>query len=1111
MLLGLIVRRMWRERRRVGVLLLALCLVTTFMALGPLLVRAVAGAEFQLRLDALTPRQNRIDLVDALPFSAGDTLPVIENTLGDYLQTTYVYRTSAGVVCGFIYDPAITDIHSAPTSDRQHCYQTFAYREYDELFTLVEGQAPGSREDGIAETVITRATRDLLASFFPGESLGVGSRFIVGEDPFTAITVEVTGIVEPALPPDDPFWDGQVRLFGQIVPLSIDFERVEFAFIVSEADFETKISPAIQERQYIWRLGLDYGELEVAGLPGFSEQLAGLNTGIHKANPGASVRAGITDMLDSFEATIAATEAPIILLGGLVLVLMLYNLVTTTALILEEQRSEWAMMSSRGGSGLQLIYIQFVTALLLGGLALLAGPFGAGVIVRLLAQVGPQAGLLLAPEWSQIPVNAWFLSLFAAAAAVIILTLPALPLGRSSLLRLRRTTSRPPVNPAWARYYLDIMLLVVGLGFTARLYFFLSGSLSLEPLLQDPAALIRAVTANGATVGLSDPFNLLGPVLVLTGFALLCLRLFPMLMKLLGLLFQPLNNLMVQLPLWNVERDPNHYAQLVLLIMGTLALGTASLALAHTRDTGAWQVARDEIGADTVVTFGPGTLSSADWSTLPGVTQAAPMMAVNWAENIEGSPPVMLYGVDMAGVSFYGDTLTVLRDADALPLPGKPLADSVASIRLDVYAVPDEDTVTPVETRLLLILYNSDFLPVALPLTTLDPTLSREFMTFTASTSDLPSGTWRIAGIRFASRLEDDTPRFRHVVYLDNLVAVDTDGSETILNHFDEATREGWRWGADSRQIGEVLSLATENDIHTEGDSSLRVVYESLPFAPQPPMLYWRPQLSAMPALVSPGFARRFNLGGTDIVGSTFTTRLDWTTGREPINQTVFTYQVVGLVTDFPGARPDDAFLVADREQLQLRANARLRTMTAYTANRLWLNLEERQPSDDLLQAVAALPGVTNINTAWERYQAVQRDPLANSVSGILFAGFWLALALILLDFAFYLGMSLRRRAVSFAVLRAMGWRRSHLLGLLLIEQAAFITPALVVGILLGVLMAYVILPFLTLVGGTTLQLPLGAVALLLAALVGSFTALLLALGLAYQRTGQADALRIGD
>ncbi|MCB9451386.1 MAG: hypothetical protein H6672_08090 [Anaerolineaceae bacterium] len=1110
MLLGFILRRMWRERRRIGVLLLALCLVTTFMALGPLLVRAVAGAEFQLRLDALTTRQNRIDLVGALPFPHDATQAVITDTLGDYLQTVTRYQSSAGTVCGFLYDPEGTDLRSAQSSDSQHCYQVFAYHEYDDLFTLAEGHAPEARADGIVETVITRSALDLLKSFFPGSSFGIGSRFIVGEDPFTAVTVEVVGIVEPVQSADAPFWDGQGWLFGQIIPISIDFQRVEFGFIVSEDDFAAQIVPAIQEQQAVWRLGMDYSGLRVADLLMFKERLAEFETRIHSANPSAAVRAGIADVLDAFEVTIAATEAPIILLAGLVLVLMFYNLVTTTTLILEEQRGEWAILSSRGGSSTQLIYIQFVTALVLGGLALLAGPFGAGVIVRLLARIGPQAGLLVVPEWSQIPANTWWLSLAAAAAAVIILTLPALALGRSSLLQLRQSASRPPVNPGWARYYLDIMLLAVGLGFTARLYFFLSGELSLEPLLQNPVALIHMITENGAA-GLSDPFNLLGPVLVLTGFALLCLRLFPALMRLLSFLFQPFNNLLLQLSLWNVERDPNHYAQLVLLIMGTLALGTASLALAYTRDAGAWQVAQAETGADVLVEFRPGAFSAAAAVGLPGVTQAVPVMAVNWAENIDGAPPVMLYGVDLADPSFYGDALLPLQNTAAPPLPGEPLPESVARIQLDVYAVPDEDTVGPVETQLLLVLYDADFLPVALPMTTPDPTLSRQFMTYTADLSGLSPGEWRLVGIRLASRLEDDTPRFWHEVYLDNLVAVSADGRETVLNSFDEASRDQWRWGADSRQIGEVLSLATEDTIVSEGGSSMRVVYESLPFSPQLPMLNWRPQAGAMPALVSPGFVRRFNLGGADVVGETFTTRLDWTIGREAINQTVFTYQVAGLITDFPGTNPDETFLVTDRAWLQLQANARLRNQAAYAFNRLWLMLENSQPTDSLAAALDALPGVTGVHYAWERYQVVQRDPLANGVSGILFAGFCLALALILLDFAFYLGVSLRRRAVSFAVLRVMGWRRNHLLGLMLVEQAAFITPALLVGVLLGVLMAYVILPFLALIGGTTLQLPVGAVALLLGTLVGSFSVLLLALGFAYQRGGLADTMRMGD
>ena len=71
---------------------------------------------------------------------------------------------------------------------------------------------------------------------------------------------------------------------------------------------------------------------------------------------------------------------------------------------------------------------------------------------------------------------------------------------------------------------------------------------------------------------------------MLTGLALFWLRLFPWLMDLISRLFRNSRHLTTPLAVWNVARDPNHYAQLVLLLIGTLALGTASLALTETRD-----------------------------------------------------------------------------------------------------------------------------------------------------------------------------------------------------------------------------------------------------------------------------------------------------------------------------------------------------------------------------------------------------------------------------------------------------------------------------------------------------------------------------------------------
>jgi ABC-type antimicrobial peptide transport system permease subunit len=120
---------------------------------------------------------------------------------------------------------------------------------------------------------------------------------------------------------------------------------------------------------------------------------------------------------------------------------------------------------------------------------------------------------------------------------------------------------------------------------------------------------------------------------------------------------------------------------------------------------------------------------------------------------------------------------------------------------------------------------------------------------------------------------------------------------------------------------------------------------------------------------------------------------------------------------------------------------------------------------------------------AWDRYAELRREPLPNAVIGTLYTGFWIALALGLLDFGFYMAMSVQRRATMFAVLRAMGWNARRIWGLLTIEQLTLVLPALVVGVGLGAGLAFLLLPFLALLGQATLMIPVPAVfALLLVA-----------------------------
>ena len=73
----LVFRQLWREPRVTAVLLAAIALVTSFAALAPLYVRMVASAELDVRMTALVPRQQRLELNSETPLT-GDVLAPIE-------------------------------------------------------------------------------------------------------------------------------------------------------------------------------------------------------------------------------------------------------------------------------------------------------------------------------------------------------------------------------------------------------------------------------------------------------------------------------------------------------------------------------------------------------------------------------------------------------------------------------------------------------------------------------------------------------------------------------------------------------------------------------------------------------------------------------------------------------------------------------------------------------------------------------------------------------------------------------------------------------------------------------------------------------------------------
>ncbi|MBK8022211.1 MAG: ABC transporter permease [Chloroflexi bacterium] len=1079
---AIILRRMVRSRRDMLVLLAALSLVTGFFAISPLYLRVLGESALRYTVDQANPRALTLILTAEEPLVLADR-PVITAELGAIAAGIESLTMMTGIICN-------NEVNGLCFGDDTYrAYVPVSYERLTERFALQAGAFPA----GDGEAAVTAAIAERLG-------LTVGRVLEFYPDTPKSLTMTLVGILEP-IAPDDRFWLGQnVVLAGQIVDVTENFQRFDFGLIVSEAAYARQIVPiAPSGTRYDWVVDVDTDVLRAAELTELGDSLAATERTLRAEYLTAVWAGGLPLLLSDFSSRLAAAEGTVILFAGAVLMLLFYQLMTTTALLLERQAVEWSSISSRGGSAGQLVMMQAGTMLVL---AIAAFGLGIGVAVLLVLFVGHFSPLAVVIgdglSVTALPASSVMLSAAAALLAVIALTLPALPAARMSILRLKQSVSRPPSTPVWSRYFLDLVLIGLGFALLLRLYFLFGGA-GFEDLLRDPSALIRLITARGAQESgiLQDPFNLASVLLLVTGLALLWLRLFPLVMRGVSDLLSRANGLVAPLAVWQIARDPGHYGQLVMVLIGTLAIGTASLALAATHDAGSWSTARQTTGGEVALTFAREVPAAAD---LPGSVEA--LMRYEVSERA-GNVITSLFGLSPerfeqeAGMA-----------VEAPPLPGFELPRDAASIAMKVYAEAIEGQT--VSTRLGLELMDTLGVIRTVPLLTADETVTGQFVDYRVALPDDSQLPYRLVGLRLMSRIGSEG--LDHVLFVDEVAYSTTTGEIVAIDGFERSTAPEWSTREQS-VVGrplQVFAVPSQSQA-SSGRYALRVDYavEARGIRMDEPVISFYPVDGqvVLPVILSDDLAvtlgvragkRVLTPGDSGVLTLTF-----------PDGERELVFRVVGVQPAFPTA--EKRFIIAPGELLRRFLNAEASPDLNYADNTLWLTLPDRQIDATLRSHLEALPELTGIVEAWDGYNRLLREPLPNAVVGVLFAGFWVSLALGLLDFAVYLMMTAARRATTFAVLRALGWRASRVWGLLAVEQAVLAVPALGIGVALGGMLAYLLLPFLALVGDEVLRLPWMQVGGLLAALIVGFVALLTWTALFLARVNVGQALRLGE
>jgi putative ABC transport system permease protein len=433
-----------------------------------------------------------------------------------------------------------------------------------------------------------------------GERLGVqmGDRYeLTSDGNQTIIQFIVAGLWSPT-EPKSYFWFNDPN------------QTMTDKLMVTRADYEAWIEPVLSPsiRTATWQIILDENQALPAQAHDYMKgfELAGVI--IARYLPNARLTAP-TLTLEKFVGQQTALTS--LLLGFNVpgLVFLLYFLILTSAVIAYWQRRETSLLRSRGISRGSILNFTLIEAAFLFAVG---APAGLLLGLGLARIMGYTESFLDFVQRSPLPVSVYGINLpltFATLGVVLVAKLwTTASTSHETIVTQTREHSRPTRGPFWYRNYIDLILIVPTL--YAYQQFLRQGSLG-------------ALVESSPEDLYQDPLLILVPGLFIITFALIGMRFFPLLMRLLDLAARWISWLPGYLALRQLGRQSHAYINPLLLVIVSLALGVYTLSMAASMDR--WLADRVYHSVGTDLAFTPFSDTDAMGAPEPGAAWIPPI------------------------------------------------------------------------------------------------------------------------------------------------------------------------------------------------------------------------------------------------------------------------------------------------------------------------------------------------------------------------------------------------------------------------------------------------------------------------------------------------------
>ena len=577
-----------------------------------------------------------------------------------------------------------------------------------------------------------------------------------------------------------------------------------------------------------------------------------------------------------------------------------------------------------------------------------------------------------------------------------------------------------------------------------------------------------------------DPVIVIAPALALAGGTVLALRLLPAGGKAGDRLARRGRRLTAALASWRISRQPIRQGGAALLIV--LAVATATLALAQRQS---WTRSDHDqaafgSGADVRVQTGqPLSPAQADaLAGVPGVRHAMPVVA--FAEPSANSETLAIDSAPAASVSLLRTDqsplpaatlfrmITPAGPASGVTLPGRP-----AEVGLTARLGPASLGLAPVTVTVAVEDTDGDVYQAdagTMPADGRDHVLTAGLGPAAAATGSAAAVyPLRLVSVGLAYPLPATPARGPALFTVDGV----SGGPGTSARS--GAALDGWAAVASSPELtGARQTQGTQgpsglpavSPAGEAGRSVLAVRFDpgygqaasGVPGAPPSPV-YGQLQLTAAPPVTAiPGLAtQRFLAASNASVGSTVQT---------DVNGAIISVKIVAALATFPTVSAPGGGLIIDLGRLQdVLARSEL---PPAQATQWWLATHSGVPPG----LAAVLPPGSAIVSRDGAASALLGDPLSTVPQQALLAVAIAAAVLAITGFCVSIVASVRQRRAESALLAALGVPPGAVAGQLCLEKLMLSLPSALAGLVLGVVLAELLVPAITLTSSATEPVP---------------------------------------